>query len=131
MCIRDSRCTVCGEEYKDTDGTGPPVPSTPDTPDDGEGNWFTKLLKKIGDFFGTTIGGLLDLIGAALGKILDSLITLVENTIGKLKELVNLFGSFGEALGVLWTWLPPEIMTVLVAGVTVFIFVALLKLFLK
>lgn len=125
------RCTVCGEEYKDTDGTGPPVPSTPDTPDDGEGNWFTKLLKKIGDFFGTTIGGLLDLIGAALGKILDSLITLVENTIGKLKELVNLFGSFGEALGVLWTWLPPEIMTVLVAGVTVFIFVALLKLFLK
>ena len=125
------RCTVCGEEYKDTDGTGPPVPSTPDTPDDGEGNWFTKLLKKIGDFFGTTIGGLLDLIGAALDKILDSLIILVENTIGKLKDLVNLFGSFGEALGVLWTWLPPEVMTVLVAGVTVFIFVALLKLFLK
>lgn len=125
------RCSVCGEEYKDTDGTGPPVSSTPDTPDGGEGNWFTKLLKKIGDFLGTTVGGLLDLIGAALDKILDSLIILVENTIKRLKELVDLFGSFGEALGVLWTWLPSEVMAVLVAGVTVFIFVALLKLFLK
>ncbi len=125
------RCSVCGEEYKDTEGTGPPVSSTPDTPDDGEGNWFTKLLKRIGDFFGTTIGGLLELVGAALNKILDSLIKLVEDTIERLKQLVDMFGSFGEALGVLWTWLPPEIMTVLVAGVTVFVFVALLKLFLK
>lgn len=125
------RCSVCGEEYKDTDGTGPPAASNPDTPDDGEGNWFTKLLKKIGDFFGTTIGGLLELAGTALNKILDSLIKLVENTIERLKQLVDLFGSFGEALGVLWTWLPPEIMAVLVAGVTVFVFVALLKLFLK
>lgn len=125
------RCSVCGEEYKDTDGTGPPAVSTPDTPDDGEGNWFTKLLKKIGDFFGTTIGGLLELAGAALNKIFDSLITLAQNTLERLKQLVDLFGSFGEALGVLWTWLPSEIMAVLVAGVTVFVFVALLKLFLK
>ena len=44
---------------------------------------------------------------------------------------MNLFGSFGDALGVLWTWLPPEIMSVLVAGVTVFVLIALLKLFLK
>ena len=49
----------------------------------------------------------------------------------KLTQLVDLFGSFSDALGVLWTWLPSEVMLVLVAGVTVFVFIALLKLFLK
>ena len=49
----------------------------------------------------------------------------------KLAQLVDLFGSFGDALGVLWTWLPPEIMLVLVTGVTVFVFIGLLKLFMK
>ena len=39
--------------------------------------------------------------------------------------------TIGEALGILWTWLPAEVMLVLVAGVTVFAFLALLKLFMK
>ncbi len=125
------KCTICGEEYKDTEGTGPPTASTPDDSDSEGGNWFTNLLKKIGEFLGTTIGGLLELLGTIIDKVLDSLITLVTNTIARLAELVDLFGSFGDALGVLWTWLPPEIVAVFVAGVTIFVFVALLKLFLK
>lgn len=125
------KCSVCGEEYKDTDGTGPPTASTPDDSDSEGGNWFTNLLKKIGEFLGTTIGGLLELLGTIIDKVLDSLITLVTNTIARLAQLVDLFGSFGDALGVLWVWLPPEIVAVFVAGVTIFVFVALLKLFLK
>ena len=125
------RCSVCGEEYKDTDGTGPPVISTsgtPSTPDDSDDDG---LLKKIGEFLGSILGGLLDLIGSIISGILDGLISLCTKTLESLKNLVDLFGSFGEALGVLWTWLPSEIMLVLVAGVTVFVFVALLKLFMK
>ena len=125
------RCSVCGEEYKDTDGTGPPVistPGTPSTPDDSDDDG---LLKKIGEFLGSVLGGLLDLIGSIISGILDGLISLCTKTLESLKNLVDLFGSFGEALGVLWTWLPSEIMLVLVAGVTVFVFVALLKLFMK
>ena len=125
------KCSVCGEEYKDTDGIGPPSASTPDDSDSEGGNWFTNLLKKIGEFLGTTIGGLLELLGTIIDKVLDSLIALVTNTIARLAELVDLFGSFGDALGVLWAWLPPEIVAVFVAGVTIFVFVALLKLFLK
>lgn len=126
------KCTLCGEEYKDTEGTGPPSSGSSDDDEDNEGgNWFTSLMKKLGEFLGTTIGGLLELVGTVIEKVLDSLITLVTNTIAKLTEVVNLFGSFGDALSVLWTWLPPEIVTVLVAGVTVFVFVALLKLFMK
>ena len=124
-------CELCGEEYKDTDGKGPPSPSVPDNPDkpgDGEGE---SLWDKLGKFLGSVLGGLLDLIGSVIGGILDGLITLVTTTFERLSQLVNLFGSFGDALGVLWTWLPPEIMSVLVAGVTVFVLIALLKLFLK
>lgn len=71
------------------------------------------------------------MLKAALGKIFDGLIDLVNMAFEKLAQLVDLFGAFGDALGVLWTWLPEEIMLVLVAGVTVFVFVALLKLFMK
>lgn len=123
------KCSVCGEEYKDTDGTGPPVVESPDDSDGG--GWFSELLKKIGEFFGTTIGGLLELVGTIISKVLDSLITLVTNTIARLKELVNLFGSFSESMGTLWSWLPPEIVSVLVAGVTIIVFAAIIRLFLK
>lgn len=123
------KCSVCGEEYKDTDGTGPPVVESPDDSDGG--GWFSELLKKIGEFFGTTIGGLLELVGTIISKVLDSLITLVTNTIAKLKELVNLFGSFSESMGTLWSWLPPEIVSVLVAGVTIIVFAAIIRLFFR
>ena len=128
------RCSVCGEEYKDTDGTGPPAsPSTPSDPDDPgeEDGWFAKLLQKLGDFLGSTVSALLKLLGSILDGILDGLISLVTGVLDRLSQLVDLFGSFGEALGVLWTWLPTEVMTVLVAGVTIFVLLALLRLFLK
>lgn len=127
------RCSVCGEEYKDIDGSGPPSGSTT-TPGDGgeeEEGFLSWLLRKIGELLGAIGGGIIELLKATLGKILDSLISLVTMALDKLTQLVDLFGSFGDALGVLWTWLPPEIMLVLVAGVTVFVFIGLLKLFMK
>lgn len=123
------RCFVCGEEYKDTDGSGPPINNGSDSSDDG-GNWFTKLLGKIGEFFGSAIGGLLELIGSVLTGLLDGLITLVTSALSKLTEITELFSSFGESIGALWSWLPSDIVTVLVAGVTVLIFAAVIKLFL-
>lgn len=127
------RCTVCGEEYKDTDGSGPPMASTPGTSggstsggSDDDGFW-----SKIGNAIGTVLGSLLDLIGSFLSSILDGIIDLCTKTIESLKSLIDLFGSFGDALGILWTWLPEEVMLVLIAGVTVFVFLSVLKLFLK
>ena len=123
------RCSVCGEEYKDTDGTGPPAaPSTPSTPDDPEEEGW---LSKLGKLLGSVLSCLIDLLDSILGGILDGLINLVTSAFERLKQLVDLFGSFGEALGVLWTWLPPEVMMVLITGVTVFVLISLLKLFLK
>ena len=127
------RCSVCGEEYKDTDGSGPPGSSSKPGEDggDGEEGFLGWLLRKIGEVLGTIGDGIFGLLQAALGKILDGIIELVTMAFDKLTQLVDLFGSFSDALGVLWTWLPSEVMLVLVAGVTVFVFIALLKLFLK
>ena len=135
-------CLRCGEQYKSTDGTTPPAIDIGNgnvTPGgDGSGDdepekegFLSWLLGKIGEFFGAIGDGVISLLKAALGKVLDGLIELISMVFDKLSQLVDLFGSFGDALGVLWTWLPPEIVLVLVAGVTVFVFIGVLKLFMK
>ncbi len=122
-------CEKCGEVYNDLDGSGPPDseqdPSDEDTDSDGFLKW---LGGKLGELFGAIADGFIALLEATLGKILDSLISLVTSAIEKLNQIVNLFGSFGTALGSLWSWLPSDLMLVLVAGVTLFIFLAVLKL---
>ena len=120
-------CSRCHEQYKSADGTIPPGGSGTDPGgDEGETIW-----DKLGKLLGAAVKGILDLLGSAVDVILGGLIDLVTNLFESLKQLVDLFGSVGEAFGVLWTWLPPEIMAILVAGVSIFVFVALLKLFMK
>ena len=126
------KCSLCGEEYKDTEGTGPPSSGASDDDEDEEEQGFLGWLgSKLGQLFGSLGEGIINLLQATLGKVLDGLINLVNMVFEKLAQIVDLFGGFGDALGVLWTWLPPEIVTVLVAGVTIFVFLALLKLFMK
>lgn len=131
------QCDRCHEQYKTTDTSTRPSPgggtTNPDISgdDDSGGNWFTDLLNKIGEIIGAIFGALLELLGGLLTGLLDSLIDMVTNVIKSLASLVDLFGSFGDALGVLWTWLPPEIMAVLIAGVSIFVLFALLRIFIK
>lgn len=116
------KCSVCSEEYKDTDGTGPP--SKPSTGSDNDDGIIVGTLKKL-------ISGLFKLISGIIGGIVDGLLTLVSTAVDKLTQVVNLFSSFGEALSVLWSWLPTDVVAVLVAGVTVVVFAAVLKIFVK
>lgn len=109
------RCSVCGTEYRDTDGSGPP--SKEDVSEDG-------ILKKL-------FGGLFGIIESIIGGLLDGLISLVTSVVERLSSIVNLFGSFGESLSVLWSWLPSEIVTLFVTGITVIVFAAVIKLFVK
>lgn len=120
-------CSRCHEQYKSTDGTIPPGGSSGTDPgEDGETIW-----DKLGKLLGTAIKALLDLLGSAVDTVLGGLIDLITNLVENLKQLVDLFGSVGEAFQVLWTWLPPEVTAILVAGVSIFVFVALLKFFMK
>ena len=86
---------------------------------------------KLGELLGTIGDGILNLLQTALEKIFGGLIDLVNSLFENLAKLLDLFGSVGEAFQVLWTWLPPEVTAILVAGVSIFVFVALLKFFMK
>lgn len=121
-------CSRCHEQYKSSDGTIPPGGGSGTDPggDEGETIW-----DKLGKLLGTAVKALLDLLGSAVDVILGGLIDLITNLVESLKQLVDLFGTVGEAFQVLWTWLPPEITAILVAGVSIFVFVALLKFFMK
>lgn len=134
-------CLRCQEQYKSVDGTAPPALSpggSSNTPGGGSGGdgeekegFLAWLLRKAGELLGSIGEGLINFLKGVLEGIFDGLIDLVTGVLDSLTKIVDLFGSFGEALGVIWTWLPPEIMAVLVAGVSVFVLVALLKLFMK
>ena len=117
------KCSVCSEEYKDTDGTGPPSKPSTGSGDDDDGV-IVGTLKKL-------ISGLFKLISGIIGGIVDGLLTLISTAVDKLTQVVNLFGAFGDALSVLWSWLPTDVVAVLVAGVTVVVFAAVLKIFVK
>ena len=131
-------CSVCGEQYKSTDGTGPPGGSGSGSgggsgDDGGESIW-----DKLGKLFGTLGSGLLELLGAVVGKLLDGLISLAELIAEKLVDVVNLVLGFFDEIPKLFTgflafltavfpFLPPEIMTLLTFGIAAIVFIGIVK----
>ena len=126
-------CSRCGEQRRSDDGTVPPGGGSGTDPggDEEDEGFLSWLFGKIGELLGTVGSGILNLLKTALDKIFGGLIDLVTALFENLTKLVDLFGSVGEAFQVLWTWLPPEVTAILVAGVSIFVFVALLKFFMK
>ena len=122
------QCSVCGEQYKDTQSTGPPGGTEEDK----------SLWEQLGDLIGSGIGGILELAGAILGKILDGLLALVEMIKDKLIAVVelllsffdvipSLFGGFLDFLSALFPYLPEEIMLLLTFGIAAVVFIGILK----
>lgn len=110
--------------YTEPDSSGDGSGGSGDSSDDGDG-----IGGGLGELLGSLLGGLIDLITGLISGLIDSLINLVEMTIEKLGQVVNLFGEFGDALKVLWSWLPDEVVTILAAGVSVVVFASVIKLF--
>ena len=120
-------CSVCGEQYKDMEGTGPPG-----------GEEEKSIWEKLGDLIGSGFGGIIEIIEAILGKILDALTSLVNMITDKFKgivesilsifdELPALFGGFLDFLAAIFPFLPPEITTILTFGVIAITFIGILK----
>lgn len=131
------KCSVCGEEYKDVDGVGPPGSSD----DDSGGGLFDWLIGGIGDLLGGLLGGIVDLVSALLGALLDGLISLLEMLLGKLGLVVeailsvfnvlpSLFQGFLDLLTALFPFIPEEAMAVLTFGIIAVVLVAIIRLFL-
>ena len=129
-------CSVCGEQYKSIDGTGPPgggSSSGSGGSEDGESIW-----DKLGKLFGTLGSGLLDLIGSFIGKLLDALISLAELIAEKLTAVVDvvlkifdavpgLFTGFLGFLSAAFPFIPEEIMLLLTFGIAAVVFIGIIK----
>lgn len=120
-------CTVCGEQYKDMEGTGPPG---------AEGD--KSLWEQLGDLIGSGLGGILQLIEAVVGKFLDALTALVTMITDKLSTVVEavlsifeevpaMFGGFLAFLTAMFPFLPPEIITLLTFGIAAVVFIGIIK----
>lgn len=129
------RCSVCGEEYKDTDGTGPPGgPSG----GDGSGEEGETIWDKLGKLLGSGLGGILKMAEAVIGGLLDALISLVDMLTGKLADVVaavmrifeevpQLFTGFLGFLSAVFPFMPPEITLLLTFGIAAVVFVGIIK----
>ena len=126
------QCSVCGEQYKDETGTGPPG-SGDSSGEEGETIW-----DKLGNLIGSVFDGLLGVVEAVIGKILDALIALVEMISEKLEQVVTLVlgffdhipGLFTGFLGFLtavFVYIPEDIMLLLTFGIAVVVFIGIIK----
>ncbi len=129
-------CSVCHEQYKSEDGTSPPGGGSGGTGSGGsEGE---SLWDKLGQLLGIGVAGLLDLLSAVLNKVLDGLIRLLEGLIERLTVVVEtvlsvfdaiptMFSGFLDLLGLLFPFLPPEIVTILTFGIIAVVAIWIIK----
>lgn len=96
-------CTRCGEQYKDTDSTGPPGN---DPPEDG---------------------GLIDFLNGIIQALSDNLSGAVELVLRFFREIPKLFDGFTGFLAAVFPFLPDEIMLLLTFGMAALVFVGVIK----
>lgn len=127
------KCSVCGDEYKDEAGNGPP---------NGGGSSGSGILDKLGELLGSIFGGILEVLGGVVGKILDALISIVNMLTEKLDVIVDalfkvfdevpkMFSGFTDFLSGIFAFIPPEIVTMLVFGILAIVLIAIFKAFVK
>ena len=109
----------------DNSGGSTTDPSNPDTPSGGDDDNSGSIWDKVVD----AIAGLFTAIGKVIGGLLESVINLFTGIVDGLTGCLDLFGSFGEFVAGFYTWMPEEWRTVLAAAFTIFIGLAVVKLF--
>lgn len=93
------------------------------------GGFFGWLGGKLGELLGAIGGGFLALIQEALGKVLDGLIyivtmiteklrTVVDTLLSVLDEIPGIFEGFTSFLEQVFSFFPPEIVTIITFGVS-------------
>ena len=97
-------CSVCGEQYKDVTGAGPP--SSSGTIDDGGlTGWLNSLIKYLSD----------NLSGA------------VELILSFFRRIPELFGGFLNFLSAMFPYLPDDIIFLLTFGIAAVVFIGIIK----
>ena len=118
------KCSVCGNEYKDTTGAGPPDSGGGD---DSSGGIFGTIIDFVVGLVKGVLGGLAKIIGA----IVESLGSIVASISKVFAEIPGVFAGFIGFLSATFAYLPSEIITILTFGILAIVFVGIIKLFFK
>lgn len=117
--------TLGGEVNGDSDDSGGSGngddPQKPDDNNSDSGIW---------DSIAGLVKGLFDAVATILSAIIDGLTTLINNIVSALSSLSGLTGEFGNFLQAIFVFIPKEIIDVIVLGVTLCVFAAVIKMFL-
>lgn len=87
----------------------------------GDNSWWQEILAG-------GISGIIDFVGSIIFGVFDGIIKLLDQLKDLIFNLVDFGASFVEFLGAFITFLPPEILTILSAGVAVAIFLGIWRL---
>ena len=117
------RCSACGEEYKDTDGSGPPGSGGGSEGDDGD----KTIWDRIADLIGTVIGGLLDGLVSLANMLLGKLADVVAAVMSIFMEVPQLFAGFLDFLSAVFPFVPPDSMLLITFGIAAVVFVGIIK----
>ena len=126
------RCSRCNMEYKDFDGSGPPA-NKDDEEEGGLWGWIKKL-------FGSAWNGLLSILETVVGgtidlvcKLIDDLVAGVNHVItglfNALGQISDFGGGFKDFLGAFFSFVPPEIITLLAFSISLGIILMIIKFF--
>lgn len=115
------RCPACGEEYKDTNGTGPPGGGG------GGGDEDKTIWDRIADLIGAVVGGLLDGLVSLANMLLGKLADVVAAIMSFFAEIPQLFTGFLGFLSAVFPFIPPEIMLLLTFGIAAVVFIGIIK----
>lgn len=98
-------CSVCGEQYKDMLGIGPPSSGTGISDDGGLTGWLNSLIK----YLSSHLSGAVELILSAFRKI------------------PQLFSGFTAFLSAMFPFIPDEIMTLFIFGMAAVVFIGIIR----
>lgn len=125
------RCSRCGEEYKDYDGSGPPAPPADEEEEGGIWGWIKKLFKSIVDgilgVLEEVVGGIIDFIVKLVDDFFEGVKSVVHNLIESLKQIADFGGEFKDFLGSVFSFLPPELVVLFSFIVSLAIVLAIIK----
>ena len=124
------RCTRCGMEYKDYDGSGPPAD---EDEEGGVWGWLKKLLS-------TIVNGIVSILDSILGGVINLLVKLVDDLVAgvthvidsiftAMTKLADFGGSFKGFLAQVFPFFPPEITVLLAFSISLSIILMIIKFF--
>lgn len=138
-------CEICGEQYKSMDGSAPPSVNNGGSSGSGSGSGDSSggsIFDKLGEFWGTLSGGVVDTIGKIVEFVLDSLISLAEVVVEKGTRLIDLilsffqripdmFGAFPQFLAAVFPFIPEDVMIILEFGLAAVVILCIINMLRK